>query len=383
MKPDSAPPAAPNLPPEAATLLASLRVDWTDEAQATLTALANAVTDWPRVLEWAQHHTVIPLCYQKLSGLGDILPASAQAELRQEARSNAAFALLMTGELCQLLELFAAHGIPALPYKGPALAAEFYGSPAQRQFRDLDVLVRPADLPRARALLHEHGWHTEESYQGAREQAFVRHYDSFKYFRANVLLELHWRVTERRFVFPLSVDELLTRAGSLTLQGRRVMVSSVEDTLLVICFHGAQHLWERLSWLCDVAQLLATRPALDWDKLLSRTKMLGCERVLWLSLRLARDYLHAPVPEHIARRLETDDAAQALAKQAAGRWFASQEWSNSERARRHAGTPARQLALPLALRLPHHARRLGRLPLRLATQTVFPLLAGTDAPAGT
>jgi hypothetical protein len=42
---------------------------------------------------------------------------------------------------------------------------------------------------------------------------------------------------------------------------------SLENLLLVRCAHGSKHLWERLGWICDVAELIRVRKEKsDWEK---------------------------------------------------------------------------------------------------------------------
>src|SRR5437870_4666302 len=63
---------------------------------------------------------------------------------REERQRNARRNLLMLRELLEVLDLFAEHSVPALPYKGPILAAVEYGNVSLRTFCDLDILVKTA-----------------------------------------------------------------------------------------------------------------------------------------------------------------------------------------------------------------------------------------------
>jgi Uncharacterised nucleotidyltransferase len=78
--------------------------------------------------------------------------------LRHHFQVNALRNVFLAGTLLKLLRLLEAHGIAALPYKGPVLAALAYGNVAFRQFGDLDLLVRPQDADRAKALLWAQGY---------------------------------------------------------------------------------------------------------------------------------------------------------------------------------------------------------------------------------
>src|SRR5438067_2363962 len=75
----------------------------------------------------------------------DVAPPSLLDPLRARAREIAARNLYATGELHRLLDVLADAGIAAMPWKGPALAAQLYGNLALRPFLDLDVLVRRRD----------------------------------------------------------------------------------------------------------------------------------------------------------------------------------------------------------------------------------------------
>jgi hypothetical protein len=62
-----------------------------------------------------------------------------------------------------------------------------------------------------------------------------------------------------------------------------------------LCEHGTEHLWERLIWICDIAEPIST------GRGSSRTRH-ASERMLLLGLRLASDVLGAPIPEPMRRR---------------------------------------------------------------------------------
>src|SRR5579863_3082612 len=75
-----------------------------------------------------------------------------------ELRARAAHKMGLTAELIALTNAFKAAEIPVLPHKGPLLAQAAYGDLALREFTDLDLLIHAADLPRAIAMLADHGY---------------------------------------------------------------------------------------------------------------------------------------------------------------------------------------------------------------------------------
>jgi hypothetical protein len=76
--------------------------------------------------------------------------------------------------------------------------------------------------------------------------------------------------------------------------------------------HAAKHVWGRLIWLCDIAQILK-REALNWGRVQERAGELGIKRILHITLLLARRFVGAEIPSAVERVVVADRAAQELA----------------------------------------------------------------------
>src|SRR5258706_5335954 len=112
------------------------------------------------------------------------------------------------------------------------------------------------------------------------------------------------------------MDGLFERAMNVAVAGRSVKTPSAEDLLLVLSVHAAKHVWGRLIWLCDIAQILK-RENLNWDWVESRAREFGIERILRITLLLANRCLAMPLPEPIRKSILEDRAAQTLADEIA------------------------------------------------------------------
>jgi hypothetical protein len=130
-----------------------------------------------------------------------------------------------------------------------------------------------------------------------------------------LIVEIHWRVSARLFSSPLDEETLWENLHTDTFAGMPINALAPEDLLLSLCVHGAKHLWERLSWITDIAQLLAVHPDLNWPSLLERARRTGTERMLLLGLHVARELLGAPLPTDVEARLEADPEIVPLARQ--------------------------------------------------------------------
>lgn len=304
------------LRPEDEMLLCCACIRLEPEKAQRLKTLVQPGLDWDYLLQAASRHGVAPLLYRRLKGLASApVPGDIGKRLEEECRANTAWNLLLTSELTKILALLAGQGIPAVPFKGPALAAFAYGDISLRQFVDLDLFLRREDLPLAKRLLISQGYEPEIYLAEGREQAYLKfqyHYVMVKR-AAGVQVELHWKFTPKYLHFPIASLGLWARLERRSLAGREVLDFSPEDLLLILCVHGAEHCWERLGWICDVAELIAHRE-ISWSKLFGLAKQLGCKRMLSLGVFLAADLLGASLPDDLLQKLQRDKVVRSLAR---------------------------------------------------------------------
>ncbi len=305
--------------PELQLLLAACRVRFSeDDGERLRRALAEPL-DWQRVLELCKEHRVTPLLERALRREPLIVPRRITALLRRDADLLACRNLTLVGELVALLDELEAVGIPALPLKGPVLAQDVYGSITQRQFGDLDLMVAPEQAARARDLLVAKGYVPSVEVRGSWERAHLRFQHHHKCVRADGQeREIHWAPATRAFSFPLTFEQLWEARRTIPLAGRQIPTLSREHQLLSLAMHGATHCWERLSWICDIAELLRVHSDLDWTIAHREAARLGSRRVLALAVALARELLGAEAPASAAA-LDDDPAVAMLVRNVAER----------------------------------------------------------------
>jgi hypothetical protein len=299
------------------------------KVDAQTSAHVRAITSFPNKLDWdyvyqlARRHSVLPLIYLQLSVAPANIPPNELARLKEDYLNNVARNLLLTAELCQILQTFAAAGIEAVPYKGPALAVYAYGNPALRRFVDLDILVRKADTLRAKELLTARGFVCGTPWTNTQQALLLRtqHNLSLSREEGRMVVELHWQVASSLFASSLQAEEFWGRLETMLLNDVPVKSLSAEDLLLSLCVHGSKHLWERLAWICDVAELVKTRTDLNWHALLERAVSSGSDRMLFLGLQLANSLLDAPLPECVRSKLSAERTVASLANQVSKKLF--------------------------------------------------------------
>jgi len=302
--------------PENELLLCCARTQVSQAVGTRIGALAAGQVDWDYLFQIARRHATIPLLYLQLDRYANqFVPPDFLARLKRHYQENAARNTILAAELCRIVELLAREEIEAFPYKGPALALFAYGNLALRRFVDLDVIVRKSDVLRARDLLIADGYTPTKSLTAAQQELLLRTQHNLQFARDNnrLLLELHWEVAPHLFASSVQENELWQNLETITINGTEMKTLGTGDLLFSLCVHGSRHLWERLGWICDVAELTA-RHELDWPALQQRAAAADSERMFLLGLHLARKLLQAELPAEIQTRCESDPRLESLAE---------------------------------------------------------------------
>jgi Uncharacterised nucleotidyltransferase len=272
---------------------------WPGQA-ARIRALASRRVDWRRVIAASRRHGILALTYRHLAdACPALIPSETFERLERETHAIVERNLRFTAELVRVLTTLEAGGVVAIPFKGPALAASVYGNLGLRQFTDLDLFVRRRDVLSAATLLERNGYRMAHHHSVlSRRATFLdTGYElSLVHDASNIVVELHWRLVPGHFGVSFEADTAWERHEHVRVGGHDLSTLAPEELLLVLCVHGAKHGWERLQWVCDVAELIRARPGLDWERVDDLAKKGSAELVVSLGLCVAADLLDAPIP---------------------------------------------------------------------------------------
>ena len=300
-------------------LLCCIRPQTNTAKDKRIERLLQQPIDWAYLIKMAVRHSVMPLLYQRLKAYSKEIPEDILTQLQSHFHANAGRNIFLVNKLLKLLNLFEAHEIPAIPYKGPVIAASVYGSIFHRQFSDLDILVRPQDVPKAGKLLISKGYQLKQSFD--REQ-------TFQHEESQVSIDLHWAFTPEEFPCRAeSFEALWQRLETVPLAGKAVANLSLEDLLVVLAVQITKdynHNRLQLSKLCDLAHLLYVRSAaIDWKITLKRVDRLGSEQLFLLGLGLTQKVLGTELPACVIERTQMDLTIQLYLPHACQRLFST------------------------------------------------------------
>jgi hypothetical protein len=259
--------------PEAEFLLATLRQTG---------AGVPSTLDKPALLQLAESHGVFMLfCHA--------FPAELPEDFASQARSQWAASARLANELKALLQEFSQHGIAVLPLKGPLLATLLYGSPSRRISDDLDLLVRPEDVPRAEALLCALG--------------FCSNYPADDYHhtfsRSGTIVELHFEISPPSNP-SIDLRAAWNRAPTVEFLGQNARFFAPPDLLMYLVLHLVKHAFGRMIWLLDTSLALKQLNSDEVKEVLVTAKRLGVEGAFLTTCALIQAVFQDALPRQIA-----------------------------------------------------------------------------------
>jgi hypothetical protein len=223
-----------------------------------LRAAARAVHDWERVLQGAHKHRVAALVADGLrdSADGHGVPDAVGVRMRQMAAIASRRCLIQMKEVLRLSRLFAKADIRVIVLKGVVLSWQLYGDPTKRGPGDIDLLVDPSDFWRAQDALVQAGYNADgPPIPSGAQGRFLRIVRDVTYRNAPHRVELHQRLTANPSLIPDDFNTLWEARGEVALGG--ALVATLPRAMLAryLCAHGAQHCWDRLCWIADMAAI--------------------------------------------------------------------------------------------------------------------------------
>jgi hypothetical protein len=298
------------LSPEMALLLCCADVD-TERSRIEAATLARAVDHWDAFVEIAVRHAVVPLVDQQLARVGPgSVPTEVSASLRVAAQQSAVQSLRLAGDLVAVASALSRAAVDAIPFKGPTLAALLYGNLSLRQFQDLDILVYPEDVERARTVLFGIGYAPVLRYDKDQRASLQLsgHHEQFAHGETGTTIELHWSLNNRSLTHDSFEHHWWENCQEASIGGVSMRTLGVEQLILYLCLHGGKHSWGRLSWLCDFQRALAAYPNANWDRVWALAVQSGAVRMVGIGLTLVDVLLNGAVLTKVAASGRRPDA---------------------------------------------------------------------------
>jgi hypothetical protein len=224
-------------------------------------AVLGRAARWPAAVELASLWRVLPRLRARVARLGLAVPPDAASRLRELGAGAAAQSIQVAHGGARVLASLTRAGIAAIAFKGIGLVGNLYRSPAERMVMDVDVLIEPDDLLRAREALGAAGFAPVFPATLGDYLSFLRHRPHAEngYLELadpdGLEIDLHWSLGTTPAP-ELTAGRLIARAQPAQLYGCAIRVAAPEDAILLTVHHSLRnHLMPQTTVkdLCDLA----------------------------------------------------------------------------------------------------------------------------------
>lgn len=223
---------------------------------------ADAV-DWHVLLSVARDAKLLPaLAHRVLVGSSVAVPRLASEVLRAALEENAALNRRLLADLAFASATLGRAGIAHVALKGAVSIARDYPHPAMRQAGDVDILVDPARIEDAAAMLHAAGCvdapHTRRLAPDGRSEAAAQPPGAHGWIPleapSGTHLDLHRRVPVRGYAATGGFRGWRDRAEAVVVDGVQVPACHPRDLAVHLCERFA---WQEFGDPLEIPRLLA------------------------------------------------------------------------------------------------------------------------------
>ncbi|MBI4813226.1 MAG: nucleotidyltransferase family protein, partial [Methanobacterium sp.] len=273
--------------------------------------------EWDYLIDLASVHSLRSLLYFQLSQIcPENVPSNVMNQLKDHYKLNARRNLLMFGELFKILKLLESESTKAIPYKGPVLAGKTYGNLSLREFSDLDIFIDKKDVLKVKEILVSSGYLPKLKLSKEREIQYLKIQREYQFINkeSGVSVEIQWNLVDISLSFPdehvFTMNQIKTQLAEIN--NKKISVFSDEDLLLILSLHTVTHLWGKLSWISDIAELVKNSEKLNWDRIIEKSKQMAVERILYLNLALCSELYDVELPEEVKQKINSDKKIKCL-----------------------------------------------------------------------
>jgi len=235
----------------------------------------SAPLDENIILRSATFHQVIPIIDLFSPTLKTLFPMLSERfwqTVHAYSLANHGFLMAVEQLLATLDSTCRSAGIEYRLFKGAVLAHQVYPQPQYRTFGDIDLLVRPNDLPRLEQLLLAMDFEICDDLYHSFPLSIVQKYNFARHYQhrqpPEIPVDVHLNLTGKLHPFQFNGQDFWQNSSQITITGRNYPTFKLEYQAIAGLYHAFKHYYFKLIWLCDL-YLLLQQPKLNWDLLLA------------------------------------------------------------------------------------------------------------------
>lgn len=262
--------------------------------------------NWSDFFAWSVRERTAGIAYQnyRLQGRDGLIFESVAARFASLRNALTARNVMVASQLRELSRAW--HGLEWMVIKGAWLAAHVYRDPGVRDMTDIDVVVRPADVPAAHDVLTRLGYMPQIDLRSALAAASPVHsvlYDAAESDAARI--HLHWDF--QNVSLPVSSSKPLTEdawAGAVVVDDgeTRYRIPRPDHAFVLLCDHAMKHSFSVALYFSDVTAFLDGVPV-EPDVIVRTARRWGLDRPVYYACELGARLLGHPVMRELADRV--------------------------------------------------------------------------------
>lgn len=276
--------------------------------------------EWEKMVRSLGSHRTLPLVYSKVRYLAPAQqpPEAIVSLLKQEYYRSKISTLLGEEQLKEIVDQFNKDGVSLIVLKGPALARSVYSDPALRSGSDIDILVQPDQVHKARKAMESIGYICNEKYFDVskkfnNEEVYI--HPSKKHYK---IVEIHWNLYVSCDV---DIGQFFDHAIQVNYRDLSFEILNPIDALLYNGLHMIMHHDSdvRLIWIYDTALLARSlQYPVDWQMLQKKSALYGATRSIQVTLSMAMLWTGLELPpgfDDLSKWPQPEKAEQAALDQ--------------------------------------------------------------------
>jgi hypothetical protein len=276
------------------------------QGDAGIAALSDEDLSWEKAVALASAHKCAAALCRSLQRLQSPMPPAAVLRQLERQKMVADFhSQHLRQRMLHTLQCLQLRNVETMLLKGAALGVSVYPSFVERPMADVDLLIRPADVPAGLAALREAGWVATD--HGSRNAFYEQHHHlpPMKDARGSGhAMELHVKPFPPPNPFGDVAEDMWRNAEPTPVQFCGAVIPSRAHMLVYACVHFAwSHRMNKGVWrtIRDIAALSAKD--VDWNDVAETAQQWRAASSCYWTLRIAERLASVEVPAEILERL--------------------------------------------------------------------------------
>ena len=255
-------------------------------------------TEWPQIIKKIDLSQTAPIAYRNLKDM-NYVPEAIVSSLEKRYLVSMRRNVLLMNEIENISKYFREKDLQCIFLKGALASEQMFGDVGLYTGGDIDMLVKPKDLDKAKRCIEELGYKQAGGY--SEKDYLETHYHLPPYMKGDYVVEIHWKLTKRYVSIP--PDFWWEKTIEYSSNNVSYTLLSPERYLLSAVFRLYSHGFQPLRFLVFVAGLIEHfKKETDWRFIMDSAEIFHMKRITSFSLKLAKEYLDASVPDHLTEK---------------------------------------------------------------------------------